>query len=160
MGFIGLIWLCSIPSLAIAQQKPLTVDRIFDSGEFRAAGFSVNWMPTGNRYFVKQPGASNNGDDIVLVDPRTSEQTTLISAANLIPEDGADPIDIESFQVSPDKNKVLVFNNSRRVWRYNTRGDFWVVDLVSGTVRKLGGADTEEATLMFAKFSPDSKSVA
>ena len=160
MGFIGLIWLCSIPSLAIAQQKPLTVDRIFDSGEFRAAGFSVNWMPTGNRYFVKQPGASNNGDDIVLVDPRTSEQTTLISAANLIPEDGVDPIDIESFQVSPDKNKVLVFNNSRRVWRYNTRGDFWVVDLVRGTVRKLGGADTEEATLMFAKFSPDSKSVA
>lgn len=160
MGFIGLIWLCSIPSLAIAQQKPLTVDRIFKSGEFRAAGFSVNWMPTGNRYFVKQPGASNNGDDIVLVDPRTSEQTTLISAANLIPEDGADPIDIESFQVSPDKNKVLVFNNSRRVWRYNTRGDFWVVDLVSGTVRKLGGADAEEATLMFAKFSPDSKSVA
>ena len=160
MGFIGLIWLCSIPSLAIAQQKPLTVDRIFKTGEFRAAGFSVNWMPTGNRYFVKQPGASNNGDDIVLVDPRTSEQTTLISAANLIPEDGADPIDIESFQVSPDKNKVLVFNNSRRVWRYNTRGDFWVVDLVSGTVRKLGGADAEEATLMFAKFSPDSKSVA
>ena len=160
MGFIGLIWLCSIPHIAIAQQKPLTVDRIFDSGEFRAAGFSVNWMPTGNRYFVKQPGVSNNGDDIVLVDPRTSEQTTLISAANLIPEDGADPIDIESFQVSPDKNKVLVFNNSRRVWRYNTRGDFWVVDLVSGTVRKLGGTDAEEATLMFAKFSPDSKSVA
>ncbi len=160
MGLIGLIWLLSVPSYAIAQQTPLTVDRIFDSSEFRAAGFSVNWMPAGNRYFVKQPSATHKGNDIDLVDPRTSEQTTLIAAADLIPEGRSEPIDIESFQVSPDKNKVLVFNNSRRVWRYNTRGDFWVADLVSGVVRKLGGPDAEEATLMFAKFSPDSKSVA
>jgi dipeptidyl-peptidase-4 len=45
------------------------------------------------------------------------------------------------------------------VWRQNTRGDYWVLDLGSGVLQKLGG-DAPEAALMFAKFSPDGSRVA
>ena len=146
----------------VAQENRLTIDRLFNSDEFQAKSFSVNWMPTGSNYFVQQPAADGNGKDIVLIDPSSDagESKVLIAAKNLIPEGETKPIAIESFQVSPDTNKVLVFNNSQRVWRYNTRGDFWIVDLLSGAVRKLGGGDAAESSLMFAKFSPDSKYVA
>lgn len=143
-----------------AQQDRLTVDRLFDSGEFRQAGFGVNWMPEGGSYFVQEPAADGKGKDIVLVDPTSGEKQVLFAARVFVPEGETEPVSVSSFQVSPDKKKVLVFNNTRRVWRYNTRGDYWVADLVSGTVRKLGGDDASESSLMFAKFSPDSKHVA
>jgi dipeptidyl-peptidase-4 len=47
---------------------------------------------------------------------------------------------------------LLVMTNSRRVWRQNTRGDFWTYDLASGRLRKLGPG-FEPSTLMFAKLS-------
>ena len=31
-------------------------------------------------------------------------------------------INVESFSFSKNKNKVLLFTNSKKVWRYNTRG--------------------------------------
>jgi dipeptidyl-peptidase-4 len=49
---------------------------------------------------------------------------------------------------------VLIFTNSKQVWRTNTRGDYWVLDLSGWTLKKLGG-DGPPSTLMFAKFSPD-----
>jgi len=45
------------------------------------------------------------------------------------------------------------------VWRENTRGDYWVLDLASHQLRKLGG-DAPQSTLMFAKFAPDGGRVA
>ena len=42
----------------------------------------------------------------------------------------------------------------RSVWRYNTKGDYWVLDVKSGTLQQLGKTLTA-STLMFAKFSPD-----
>jgi dipeptidyl-peptidase-4 len=156
-----LLLLLAATNLA-AQENRLTVDRLFNSDEFQAKSFSVNWMPEGGNYFVQQPAADGKGNDIVLIDPKSEdgEAKILIAAKNLVPEGESEPISIESFQVSPDTNKVLVFNNSKRVWRYNTRGDYWIVDLLSGSVRKLGGKDASESSLMFAKFSPDSKFVA
>jgi len=144
---------------AVAQENRLTIDRLFNSSEFQAKSYSVNWMPEGGNYFVQQPAADGKGNDIVLINPKDEdvEPKVLIAAKNLVPEGETEPIAIESFQVSPDENKVLVFNNTKRVWRYNTRGDYWIVDLVSGVVRKLGGEDAAESSLMFAKFSPDSK---
>ena len=145
---------------AMAQENRLSVDRIFDSNEFRSDSYHVNWMPQGGKYYIKNGSQDGSGEDIVLVDPLTGEQTVLIAANQMIPEGGTESIDITSFQVSPDKTSVLVFNNTKRVWRHNTRGDYWVADMVNGSVKKLGGKNAAESTLMFAKFSPDSKSVA
>lgn len=146
---------------ALGQQNSLTVDRIFKRGEFNARGYSVNWMPSGGKYFVQRKSTRGEGNDIVLVDPLgQAKDEVLIPADKLIPAGKSKPISISSFEVFQDNSKVLIFNNTRRVWRYNTRGDYWVVDLKNGGVKKLGGPQAEPATLMFAKFSPDGKSVA
>lgn len=54
---------------------------------------------------------------------------------------------------------TLEFTNRRRVWRYATRGDYWLVNTATGEKRQLG-ASLPEASLMFAKISPDGKRVA
>jgi len=53
----------------------------------------------------------------------------------------------------------LDFTNRQRVWRYATRGDYWLVDNATGEKRQLG-ASLPEASLMFAKLSPDGRHVA
>ena len=54
---------------------------------------------------------------------------------------------------------TLEFTNRQRVWRYATRGDYWLVNTATGEKRQLG-AQLPEASLMFAKISPDGKWVA
>ncbi|KKB48192.1 hypothetical protein HMPREF1212_03510 [Parabacteroides sp. HGS0025] len=60
---------------------------------------------------------------------------------------------------SNDNDKVLIFNNTKRVWRYDTRGDYWVLSLHDGNLRQLGKG-LPESSMMFAKFSPDGTRVA
>jgi len=61
---------------------------------------------------------------------------------------------IECYEWSDDNARMLIFTNTKKVWRYNTRGDYWVLDLKSGKLQQLGKG-LDESTLMFAKFSPD-----
>ena len=39
----------------------------------------------------------------------------------------------------PTGGMLLIFTNTQPVWRLNTRGDYWVLDRATGTLRKLGG---------------------
>ncbi len=78
----------------------------------------------------------------------------------LVPPGDSLPLPVEDYSVSPDGKQVLVFTNSRKVWRQNTRGDFWALDLATGQLQKLGGPSATPSTLMFAKFSPDGGRVA
>ena len=66
---------------------------------------------------------------------------------------------IESFSFSQDKKNVLIFTNSVRVWRYNTRGNYWVYNLKTKQGKRLGST-LPDRSLMFAKFSPNGKKIA
>ena len=68
-------------------------------------------------------------------------------------------IKIESFLFSKNKNKILLFTKSVKVWRYNTRGDYWVYDFQTKQGKKIGNS-MPDSSLMFAKFSPNEKFVA
>ena len=64
------------------------------------------------------------------------------------------PLRISGYEWSTDNRQMLIFTNTKKVWRLNTRGDYWVLDIASGKLTKIGG-DAKPSTLMFAKFSPD-----
>ena len=53
----------------------------------------------------------------------------------------------------------MIYNNTKRVWRYDTKGDYWVLTLKDGTLRQLGKG-LPQSSMMFAKFSPDGTRVA
>ncbi|TFG42753.1 MAG: S9 family peptidase, partial [Gemmatimonadales bacterium] len=55
---------------------------------------------------------------------------------------------------------LMIFTNTEKVWRQNTRGDYWVLDRSSGALRQLGGKGAPASTMMYAKFSPQGDRVA
>ena len=77
----------------------------------------------------------------------------------LTPAGAEKPIELRGYGFSADGSKMLVYTNTKRVWRYESRGDYWFLDLTGKSLRKLG-ASLPESSLMFAKFSPDGTRVA
>src|SRR3989475_7362655 len=134
----------------------LTVDRIFGSPEFRGGSFGpLAWLSDGVGYTTLERQAGGKpGQDIVRYDAETGLKTILVPASRLTPPGDSTPLEIEEYTWSADGRRLLIFTNSQQVWRTNTRGDYWVLDLAGWTLKKLGG-NGPASTLMFAKFSPD-----
>ncbi|MBK6929837.1 MAG: S9 family peptidase [Saprospirales bacterium] len=80
---------------------------------------------------------------------------TVVTAGQLKPE-GAQALKVRDYFFSADNRYVLIYTNAKRVWRYDTRGDYWVLDRTSGKLRQIG-KDRPASTLMFAKLSPDGR---
>ncbi|MCU1266417.1 MAG: ptpA 11 [Acidobacteria bacterium] len=146
-----------VPVALQAQQSDLirlTVDSVFSYGS-KSLG-PVRWSADGGGYLALEPSTSKPGSlDIVRYDANSGERSIKVAAEKLVPTQASVPLSIEEFDLSPDDQQLLIFTNSARVWRSNTRGDYWVLDLKSWKLRKLGGEAAKPATLMFAKFSPD-----
>jgi dipeptidyl-peptidase-4 len=138
----------------------LTVDRIYGGSEFTSKGFGGRWLEGGSAFTTLEKSAEHKDHkDIVRHDPATGEKEIIVSAAELIPPGESSPLKIEDYAWSKSQTKLLIYTNSKRVWRRNTRGDYWVLDRSARQLRKIGG-DGPQATLMFAKFSPTEKHVA
>ena len=133
----------------------LTIDRIYEAPEFGGEHFSGRWVEGFDGYLTWEPSSDPvGGNDLVRNDPATGAKEVIVSAARLVPEGGSGPLNVENYAFSQDRSKLLIFTNSKRVWRQNTRGDYWVLDRGSRELRKLGGS-APESSLMFAKLSPD-----
>ncbi len=160
---LGLALGASAPAPArgqVADSSLLTLDRLFSSPEFQPKTFGPAQWISGGVYTTVEPRAGGAGTDIVRYDAATGARTIFVPAARLIAAGDSVPMAIEDYTVAPDGRHVLVFTNSRRVWRQRTRGDFWLVDLTTWALRKLGGPGAPPSSVMFAKFSPDGQRVA
>ncbi|HEX7051360.1 MAG TPA: S9 family peptidase [Longimicrobiales bacterium] len=136
--------------------------RVFLEGDFASERFGpARWLDGGRAYTTLEPSETVPGArDIVRYETATGARTVYVPARALVPEGAEAALEIDDYAWSPDGSMLLVFTNSRRVWRDNTRGDYWVLDLRSGALRQLGGPDAAPSSLMFAKFSPDGDRVA
>ncbi len=150
----------------VAQEKEdkslLTIERIFSSPpEFRGERFGpVRFLDDGQGYTsLEKSEAVKGAQDIIKYETRSGDKQILVSANLLIPEGDTTALSISNYEWSPDKNMLLIFTNTARVWRYNTRGDYWVLNLTTKKLMKLGG-NAPESSLMFAKFSPNNEKVA
>ena len=145
-----------------AQQKisSLKLEDIYSNGTYNQKGFGpVRWMKDNEGYSTLETNSEFGGKDIVRYDAASGERKVLVSAKQLIPEKETKPLVIADYEWSNDNSKLLIFTNTRRVWRYNTRGDYWVLNLNTGKLQQVG-KNIEPTTLMFAKFSPDASRVA
>ncbi|HEY9015458.1 MAG TPA: S9 family peptidase [Gemmatimonadales bacterium] len=146
----------------VAAQDSLTVDRIFNSKDFAPEQLGrVRWLEKEAAYLrLEADSATPGGQALVRYDAATGKRTVWIPASRLVPPGDSAPLAVEDYTVSPDQRTLLIFTNSQKVWRQNTRGDFWSLDVSSWHLRKLGGPQAKPSTLMFAKFSPDGNRVA
>ena len=148
-----------------SKEKPnplLSLDRLYGKPEFSAKSYGVKWLEAGQGYVrLEKSKATKEARDIVRVDPATGKREILVAAKVLIPAGKKKPLAVSGYTFTKDLAKVLIYTNTRRVWRVHSRGDYWVLDRASGKLHQLGGKEASEATLMFAKFSPaDSNRVA
>ena len=142
------------------QDSQLNLERIYSSGEFRSGWFGqLRWFEDGNSYTTLTKNESLNGFNLVKTSTKTGKEETLVTANLLIPQGETKPLNIENYFWSNDKSKLLIFTNTKRVWRRNTKGDYWVLDLNTNKLSQLGGDKAKPSTLMFAKFSPDGNQV-
>ena len=152
------------PSLAAQQADSslLTLNRIFDSKDFAPERLGpVRWLEGQAAYVKLEPDSTvPGGRALVRYDAATGRRDVWVAANRLIPPGDSMPIAVEDYSISPDKRRMLVFTSSQKVWRENTRGDFYSLDLSTWKLEKLGGSEAKPSTLMFAKFSPDGRRVA
>jgi len=112
----------------------------------------INWTKDGTGYYEISNG------DIVLVTLPKNERKTVVSR-NLLTPKGTYPLNVKSFVLSADGTKALIYTNSKKVWRYETRGDYWLADISANKLIQIG-KDRPASSLMFAKISPDASKVA
>jgi dipeptidyl-peptidase-4 len=143
-----------------AQNKKLTLEDIYTNSLYRSKGVGpLRWMKDNKSYSTLEFNTTAKGNDIVRYDVATGTKTILVNASQLLPAGLVKPLTIDNYIWSDDNSKLLIFTNTRKVWRQNSRGDYWVLNLATGKLKQLGKR-LEEATLMFAKFSPDGGRVA
>eukprot|EP01043_Picozoa_sp_COSAG02_P009322 COSAG02_NODE_314_length_24915_cov_18.575596_22_plen_526_part_00 len=93
--------------------------------------------------------------ELVAYDVRTLARTVLATAAQLTPAGHQRALTVANYSWSADGTKLLIFTNTRKVWRTNTRGDYYWLDIgCPGVVTPVGALEHEEAVQMYAKFSP------
>ncbi len=113
----------------------------------------IQWNKAGTAFYQEE------GSQIYSIPVPGMEPAPFISADLLTPAGSKTPLPVKSFQLSDNEKLVLLFTNTKRVWRYETKGDYWLLDRTSRKLRQLGKG-LPEASLMFAKLSPDNKQVA
>ncbi len=136
----------------------LTLERIFTSKDLEPEKTpALRWRKRGSGYVTLE--ASKEGQQLVAHDPATGKREVLVPEHWLVPAGETKALAVEGYEFSDDGARLLIYTNSKRVWRVNSRGDYWVLDLSTRELKKLGG-DSQPSTMMFATFSPDGKRVA
>jgi dipeptidyl-peptidase-4 len=126
---------------------------LFVSINATSQGGGLKWSSDGNSYYrlVK--------NELFQYTLPQNESKLVISKKQLTPHGSLSPLRISFYAFSNDQQKVLVFTNTQKVWRLNSKGDYWILDLKTDSLTQLGKT-LPKSSLMFAKFSPDGKSVA
>jgi len=154
----------------------LSNEAIFSSNDYEAREpGATKWLTAEHAYTAvetvaayedAEPEVDEHGDeipfpqDIVAYDLDTLDRRVLVTSEQLTPDAADAPLTVEDYSWSEDRRRLLIYTNSEPVWRVKSRGDYWLLDIDSGTLRQLGGPDAEPSSLQFAKFSPDGRAVA
>jgi dipeptidyl-peptidase-4 len=164
-GVCWLAWLGGVGAALADDQstvaaRQLTLQRIFSSDEFRTQKRRLNWAASGDTYQSLEASPDHaDAFDLVEYDAGSGQRRVVVAAGDLIPSGRKRPLVVRGFHWSADGRRLLIFTNTRRVWRTHTRGDYWLFDLRAKALRQIG-ATKKSAHLMFAKFCPRGMRVA
>ncbi|HEX5153155.1 MAG TPA: S9 family peptidase [Parafilimonas sp.] len=113
----------------------------------------IHWSADGNSYYEMA------ADGITRIQMPSFTKTVAATTQQLTPKDSSHALKVRNFFFSEDGKKILIYTNSKKVWRYDTRGDYWVLNTADNSLKQIGKT-LPASSLMFAKFSPDGNSVA
>ena len=129
--------------------------KAMEKAKYPEGGINISrlqWLPASHEFWVAEKGSIYlyNADDI-------SKKNLILSEEQL--KSSGLTTATENIIWSEDRKSILIYSNSSRVWRANTRGDYWYFNLKTGKGKQIGKG-MPSSSLMFAKFSADNKNVA
>ena len=116
-------------------------------------GGALKWNEAGNAYYTTEKG------EIVKYNLPDFNKVVLVEKSALTTHDSKAEFTIKNFFVSNNEQVFLIFTNTKKVWRYESRGDYFIYNKSTNSLQQLGKG-LPESSLMFAKISPDGKKAA
>lgn len=113
----------------------------------------LQWSADGNAYYIVEK------NEMVQHNLVSGAKTVIAKKEELRMAGSNNSVAIEGFSFANDFSKLLIFTNTQKVWRLNTKGDYYVYDMSKKSMTQLGKS-LPAASLMFAKLSPDGKMAA
>ena len=163
LPFLLAVCLVAAGALPAAAQSTATADlsleSLFASPTFYGKGFQGGrWAESGPVVRYIERDAETGATNLMEYNLETDTRVRLIDGSQLKKPDGDGLLQIEDYAYSADRRRVLLYTDSERVWRLNTKGYYYVYDVEAGTLTPV--ADRTAGFQMFAKFSPDGDRVA
>lgn len=137
--------------ISVLGQQKITIDAIY-TGEFTAKGMDeLQSMKNKNQYTVLNVDKNTQSMQIDLFDYATLKKvSTLINTKNQSKLLGG----IESYTFSSDEKKILIANNSKKIYRHSFTADYFLYNIENKELTKIL-EQVQEPT-----FSPDGKKIA
>ncbi|HWK36386.1 S9 family peptidase [Sphingomonas sp.] len=165
-GAIALLVMATSPAAvtpaALAQSgTPLRIEQIYGPDAVTLdRPLASKWLGAGDRYTtLEKSPAVDGGVDIVRYDTASGRRSILVDARALVPPGAARPLAVADYGWSPDGRTLMVQTRAPAARRNNPIGDYWLFDLGSHTLRRLGQGLPAES-LLYATFAPDGSRIA
>ncbi|NND70797.1 MAG: S9 family peptidase [Rhodothermales bacterium] len=140
------------------QESPkLTLEDIHNSRKFSPAFFRGGRWTDDGPVVTSIDQKATTGTDIISYNLETDNREVVLDGSKLFAEDVGRVIEIEGYDFGPDGKLALLYTDSERVWRQNTKGFYYIYDTESHALRPL--SDRSKGFQMFAKLSPDASSI-
>jgi len=116
---------------APAQEKPsFTLKTIHASSTFRPESFQGGrWAEEGPVITYIEPADTADATHLMRYNLRTDERTRVIDGTTLYAEDVDRIVPVQDYAFADAGDKVLIYTDSKEVWRTNTKGFYYVYDL-------------------------------
>ncbi|KAF2330512.1 S9 family peptidase [Flavobacterium ginsenosidimutans] len=114
---------------------------------------NLKWANNNKSYYTIEKG------EIIQYELPNFTPTKIVDTKQLTAKGSNKALDIKDFEFSKNEKLVLIYTNSKKVWRLETRGDYWILNLETNELHQIGKS-RPESSLMFAKLSPDNSSIA
>ena len=136
-----------------------TLEAIHAEDTFAPESFrGGRWADEGPVITYIEPADSGDATHLMRYNLETGDSTRVVDGTNLYAEDVGRVVPIEDYQFSEEGDKVLIYTDSKQVWRDNTKGFYYVYDPSAQTLTPV--ADRTDGYQMFAKFNPSATEVA
>lgn len=131
----------------VKDRTQLTVSRIYQGDDFKLDQKAFRWHP--NQPFLYRIENEDDQPPNIITKSLTDEVDTVE-----LPLDATEKIDSVSF--SKDGRFALAMTRSQKVWRQNTLGEFWLINLKDQSKQMIAGGDA----IMFATIDLKASKVA
>ncbi len=148
---LALIPLCSSATIGAMRDKSVGALAQYTAPAASPARPDVVFMPDGESYVER----SADGKSLIIKEIASGKETGKLFDVTYTRETQLP--DFEGFMLSPDASKVLVWRDSRSIYRRSTTAQYYVYEVRSRLLKPLSTAHPRQSVPL---FSPDSRMIA